>query len=120
MTKTAPNKALEWTNLALGTALIVAPFVTGFAAGPAAVWNACLIGALIVTRSAVALVKYGDWAEWTNAAAGGWLVIAPFVLGFASNAAALWTHVLIGLTVAVLAGLQLYNGRQAETRRAAN
>jgi len=111
MSKAAPSKALEWTNLTLGAVLVIAPFVAGLTAGPAAAWNAGLIGALIVTCSVIALAKYGDWAEWTNLSAGGWLVIAPFALGFASHPAALWTHVLIGLTVAALAAVQLFKAR---------
>lgn len=113
MTNTVPSKALEWTNLTLGAALIIAPFVTGFAAGPAAVWNACLIGGLIITCSGIALWKYGTWAEWTNATAGSWLVIAPFVLDFAGIASATWTHILVGFAVAVIADGQLYTGRNA-------
>lgn len=113
MTKTVASKALEWTNLGLGAALIIAPFVTGFAAGPAAVWNAYLVGAVIITCSCIALRTQGAWAEWTNATAGGWLVIAPFVIGFAGVASAMWTHVLIGLCVATIAAVQIYNGRDA-------
>lgn len=111
MAHSPPSKPLEWTNLTLGAALIIAPFVTGFAAGPAAVWNACLIGALIVACSGIALTQHRAWAEWTNTMAGSWLVIAPFVLGFADVASAMWTHILIGLSVAIIAGLQLYRAR---------
>lgn len=60
MTATVPSKALEWTNFTLGSVLVIAPFLAGLQAGPVAVWNACLIGAVIITCSAVALGKYGD------------------------------------------------------------
>ncbi|HEV7283290.1 MAG TPA: SPW repeat protein [Kaistia sp.] len=55
--------------------------------------------------------------EGTNLAVGAALIIAPFVLGFASNTAALWVHMPIGAMVAVLAGVQLFKGRNKETAR---
>ena len=115
MNTAAPNKSLEWINLTLGTTLVLATFSTGFAVSLAAVWNAYVIGALIITCAAIALTKYGEWVEWTNAAAGGWLLVAPFALGFASNTPAMWTHVLIGLAVAIFAGVQLFNCRSNKT-----
>ncbi|MCV0429462.1 MAG: SPW repeat protein [Roseibium sp.] len=115
MLTSAPNKSLEWINLTLGAALVAATLVTGFAADSAATWNAYVSGTVIVICATIALTKYGDWVEWTNVAAGGWLLIAPFVLGFASNAPVLWIHVLIGLAVAILAGTQLVNCRNNKT-----
>ena len=53
MSKSAPRKPLSWVNLCLGTVLLVAPFLSSFIAGPAAIWNASLIGALIVICSAL-------------------------------------------------------------------
>lgn len=113
MYQTVPSKPLEWTNLVLGGAIILAPFVLGFAALPAAAWSAYLVGALIVCCSAVALVNYKTWAEWTNVMAGLWLIIAPFLLGFANTAGAMWTHIIVGVCVATIAGIQLYNSRSS-------
>lgn len=111
MTKAVPSKALECINLTLGAVLFIAPFATGLVAGPVAVWNACFIGALIVLCSAIAIWKYSNWAEWTNVIAGCWLVIAPFALGFATVASAMWVHVLLGLSVATIAGFQISKAR---------
>ena len=38
----------EWTNLALGTWLLVSPWVLGFSASAALMWNAVIFGALIL------------------------------------------------------------------------
>ncbi len=43
---------------------------------------------------------------WIITALGGLLFIAPFVLGFSANAAALWTCIILGAVVAVAAGYQ--------------
>ncbi|MEI9431984.1 SPW repeat protein [Mesorhizobium sp. Cs1299R1N3] len=111
MKSEVPSKGLEWTNLILGAGLACAAFL--FAGLPAAAWNAGIVGTLIVCCSAVALYRYGAWAEWSNLTLGSWAVIAPFLLGFGSAQAAMWTHVLIGLCVATVAIIQLRNSRTA-------
>jgi uncharacterized membrane protein HdeD (DUF308 family) len=107
-----PKKGLEWTNLILGICLAFAAFM--FAAIPAAAWNAGTVGILIACCSAVALNRYGDWAEWSNLTFGLWAVVAPFLLGFGSAPAAMWIHVLIGLCVASIAIVQLMASRRTQ------
>lgn len=111
MTSEVPSKGLEWTNLVLGACLACAAFA--FAELPAA-WNAGIVGVLIACCSAVALYRYGAWAEWTNLTLGCWAVFAPFLLGFGSAQAAMWTHVLVGLCVATIAIIQLSSGSKAQ------
>jgi hypothetical protein len=108
MTNDVPSKGLDWTNLVLGAGLACAAFA--FAALPAAAWNAGIGGVLIACCSAVALYRYGTWAEWSNLILGCWAVAAPFLLGFGSAPAAMWTHVLVGLGVAAIAIIQLSIG----------
>ncbi|WP_287171317.1 SPW repeat protein [Mesorhizobium sp.] len=45
---------------------------------------------------------------------GCWGVAAPFLLGFGSAQAAMWTHALVGLCVATIAIIQLSSGRKAQ------
>jgi hypothetical protein len=95
MTNEVPSKGLEWTNLVLGAGLACAAFA--FTEMPAAAWNAGIVGALIACCSAMALYRYGAWTEWSNLGLGCWGVAAPFLLGFGSAQAAMWTHVSVGL-----------------------
>ena len=52
--------------------------------------------------------------EWSNLTLGSWAVVAPFLLGFGSAPAAMWTHVLIGLCVASIAIVQLMASRRTQ------
>lgn len=113
MTSEVPSKGLEWTNLILGAGLACAAFM--FAGAPVAAWNAGIVGTLMVCCSAMALYRYGAWAEWSNLALGCWAVVAPFLLGFGSMPMPMWTHVLIGLCVATIATMQLLAGRKEQT-----
>lgn len=112
MTSEVSSPGLEWTNLVLGVGLACAAFA--FAEVPAAAWNAGIVGVLIACCSAVALYRYGAWAEWSNIVLGCWAVAAPFTIGFGSAQAAMWTHVVVGLCVAAIASLQLSNGKRAQ------
>ena len=47
----------EWVNLVLGAWLLVSPWVLGFSTATALMWNAVLIGALIVVSASWALGK---------------------------------------------------------------
>jgi hypothetical protein len=108
MKSEVPNKGLEWTNLVLGLVLACAAFALGGLS--TAVWDAAVVGILIACCSAIALTRYGAWAEWTNVVLGCWAVIAPWVLGFSGAQTAMWTHVVIGICVACIAAAQLFSG----------
>jgi hypothetical protein len=111
MTSEAPSKGLEWTNLILGAGLACAAFM--FTGLPVAAWNAGVVGVLILCCSAMALYRYGVWAEWTNFTLGCWAMVAPFLLGFGSTPAPMWTHVVVGLCVAAVAAMQLSASRKS-------
>ncbi|MDI7863623.1 SPW repeat protein [Rhizobiaceae bacterium n13] len=104
-----PSKGFEWCNLLLGAGLACSASM--FADLPAAAWNAGIVGALIVCCSAIALYRYGDWAEWSNLTLGCWAVVAPFLLGFGNAPTEMWTHVVVGLSVASIAIAQILASR---------
>ncbi len=47
------------------------------------------------------------WEDWVTLVVGILLIISPFVLGFSDNLTALWTAVIGGAIVAIMALLQL-------------
>ena len=104
-----PNIWLEMTNLILGAALACAAI--SFAGLPEAAWNAGIMGLLIAYCSFTALNRYAPWQEWSNAILGCWVLAAPFMFGFGSEQVPMWTHVLIGVSVATIAIVQLVAGR---------
>lgn len=46
--------------------------------------------------------------NWINLIAGLWLIFAPWLLGFSGTTYALWNSVILGLIVAIVAGVALY------------
>ncbi len=99
---------MDWANLVLAILLVISPWVLAYSTG-IAMYNAVIVGLVIGLVAIGALVAFAQWEEWVNLILGAWAVISPFVLGFAAITAALWTHVVIGLLVAVLAAVELWS-----------
>jgi hypothetical protein len=97
---------LDVYNLILAVCLFASPWLFAYASGAARMdlWASSV---LIAIASAAAIVAFSDWKEWMNLALGIWLVLAPWILGYAHTRA---MHVSIGagIIVAYLAGLRLW------------
>jgi hypothetical protein len=74
-------EAVDLYNLGLGALLFVSPWLFAFAHGAAGA-DAWLGGAAIAALSLAALMVYAEWEEWITLAAGLWMILSPFVLGF--------------------------------------
>ena len=99
---------VDWLTLVLAIALFASPWVFAYPAGSISVFHAVVAGFVIGAIALGALVAFSEWEEWITLLVGLWVVVAPFVLGFASVTLAMWTHVVIGVAVAVLAMIALW------------
>ncbi len=90
-------------NVVLGIWLIAAPAVLGYVSSSAAATNAWVVGVIIAVAAIAALVAFQKWEEWVNMALGAWLIVSPWVLGFADLGVALWNQIIVGVLVAGLA-----------------
>jgi hypothetical protein len=89
----------DWLNLVLGAWLIIAPFLGVGLGTPAAVWNSYIVGVAVLVFAWVALSRPHRWEEIINLVLGVWLIISPFVLGYAHLRGAMWSHVIIGVVI---------------------
>lgn len=104
----------DGVNLVLGLWIVIAPLVVSHVmaidqtGAPSAVdgdvmWNFYLVGAGVAAVAAVALLAFQEWEEWTNLLLGGWLLISPWVLEFNMAAGLMWTALVGGSLVVLLA-----------------
>ena len=96
-------KLQDWANLVLAVCLFLSPWVLGYALEAAQSWNAWIVGVVLGALAIAALSVFAEWEEWVNLVLGAWLIVSPWVLGFAADRNAVWTDVVIGLLVAVMA-----------------
>ena len=91
----------------LGLWKVLAAFILGYSSASAAFWNAIIIGIVLAVLAAwvvyVAELVTFKWLDWINGVAGIWLIVAPFILGYANITAAMWNDIIVGAVVAVLA-----------------
>jgi hypothetical protein len=108
ITNRTEDVALNVGNLILGVALFASPWFLGMSADASTTWNTWIAGGVIAVVAVMAAVQTYDWEEWVNLFAGLWAAVSPWVFGFVENTPAMWTHVAIGLAVAVLAAGELW------------
>jgi hypothetical protein len=86
---------------------MMAPFVVD-AAYPG--WSDIVTGAVMVVVATIRIVVPSRTAALSlgNVALGGWLIAAPFALGYSAVPAATWNDVLVGMVVIVLAGVSWF------------
>jgi hypothetical protein len=91
-------------NVLAGLWMIISPFVLGYSNLSGALWSDVIVGIAIAVVAAIRAGGAVDqpWLSWVNALLGAWLIVSPWVLGFADSANALWNNVIIGVIVLVL------------------
>jgi hypothetical protein len=97
---------LDFYNLTLALVLFVSPWLFALQNGPAKL-DLWLSSAFIAIISLGAIVAYASWEEWTNLLLGMWLVVSPWVVGFA-HTPAMHFSIGVGAAVAFLAALEIF------------
>lgn len=98
-------------NALLGLWLVISPWLFVYAGHTAAAWNAWVVGVIVLVAAIAALTRFHEWEEWVNAVLGLWLIISPWLTGYAEVTAAVWNHVIVGILTAVLAVWSAWRAR---------
>jgi len=107
------GRTCTWISALLGLVVIASPFVLGHRANLAPLWNDIILGVGIAVLTGLVAIAQADlrrssWAltfMWISAIAGVWLILAPFILGYTAVSTALGADIILGIAVAVLAGV---------------
>lgn len=107
------NRAKDWVNLILAVLLFISPWVLGFKGDTAPEWNAWIFAVILAILALAAISAFAEWEEWISGLLGVWLIIAPFVLSFATNQHALWTHIVLGVLTAIVSFWSVWDFRHS-------
>lgn len=105
-----------WIDLVLAVLLFISPWALNYAGVSTAAWNAWVLGVVVAVLAVLALTQYAQWQAWLTAILGIWVLIAPWVLGFSNVGGALWSHVILGILIALVALWRAWEDRQGMTR----
>lgn len=97
----------DWAGIAIGLWMLVSPWVLGYADHDAATMNALLLGTALAVVELLNLDQHQAAEEWIDIVAGLWLLVSPFVVGFASVSAAAVNALAVGALTVLLAVLAL-------------
>jgi hypothetical protein len=106
MRKWRHESVLDLYNLILALLLFALPWFLARAGGTAVV-DLRASGAAIALLSLVAMFAYASWQEWANLLLGIWLIVSPWLLGFA-HTSAMHYSIGVGLAVAFFSALELF------------
>ena len=106
MKKWRHESVLDLYNLLLAAFLFISPWLFARANGTAAI-DLRASGAAIAILSLAAMVVFANWEEWANLLLGIWLIISPWVLGFA-HTSAMHFSIGVGAAVTFLAAIELF------------
>ena len=93
------RKSKDWVTLVLAICLFISPWIIGFTAAMVPAWNAWIVGVLLGALALATLSMFAEWEEWVNLALGLWLIVSPWLLGFAADRNVMITHVILGVLV---------------------
>lgn len=87
-------------DIAAGLWLLAAPFVLGYAHLTSARWTDLAVGAIV---TAIAVSRFAglapSWLSWVGVAAGFWLLVAPYVLNYASYIVPLTNDLVLSMLI---------------------
>lgn len=99
---------MSWIIALLGVVLAAAPWIFNYSDEPAAMWTSLVLGVVVALVAAYDAIARDEslWEEWLAVLAGVVAVIAPFIF-FSGVTAAVWTSVVLGALVILLAGYEV-------------
>ena len=101
----------DWASLICGALLFLAPWVVGFVSDPASTRTAWITGLVTAVLAIAALVRFAEWEEWVTAVLGLWMIVAPWIVGFAAFRHASATFLILGIIVLVASASELWQVR---------
>ena len=108
-------------NLLLGLGLFISPWLIPYNLAPTTTvltnWNFWIVGLVIVILAGMATQDLYPWEERVNIVLGLWLMLSPWVLGYAVESSLMLNSLLLGLAIAVLAAMALTKTRKLQHKQ---
>ncbi len=98
---------MNWIAALIGIFMGISPFLFGYSYQPVAMWNSILIGLALLILGIASAVSSNPYTariiDWINMLFGIWMVISPFILGYAFVSFAVYNiQVILGLFVTAM------------------
>lgn len=98
----------DWLSMLVGVLIGLSPWLAGQQDDQAVMWNAILVGALVLGLAQLEYVSLQRWEEIGEIALGLWLIASPFIFGYADADDLRYWHFVLGAVVVLLAIFELW------------
>ena len=86
-------------NFLVGVYLIISGWIGGTNGGN--IWNSIIAGIIVAVLAATRFSgATRPWASWVDALVGAWLIISPWVYGYAGTSWE-WNSIIVGIAIVV-------------------
>lgn len=102
---TSQVKVASGLNFLAGVWTVISVWVYGAAYTGGSAWNGVVVGIVIAVFAAIRFLapRSATSLSWINALLGVWLIISPWVFGYAgTNIPLMWNGVIFGIIVLIL------------------
>jgi hypothetical protein len=95
-------------SMGLGALIVLTSWMVGDGATQSVATNAVIVGILVLALGASEFLDLRRWEEGLETACGLWLIVSPFIFGYADAGTLRYWHFVLGAAVVVLAVLELW------------
>jgi hypothetical protein len=98
----------DWATIVLGLIIGLTPWFVGESMTAATTANAIVLGLLVLGLGVYELVSLRRWEEVALFVCGLWVMVSPWVYGYAAAGQLRVWHIVLGALVALLALVQIW------------
>ena len=98
----------DWVGMLIGVLIGISPWLADQQTDPVVMWNAVLVGALVLVLAQLEYVSLQRWEEIGEIVLGLWLVASPFIFGYAEGGQLRYWHFILGAIIALLTTWELW------------
>jgi SPW repeat len=98
----------DWISMLIGVLIGFSPWLADQQGDQAVMWNAILIGAVVLVLAQLEYVSLQRWEEIGGIIVGLWLIASPFIFGYAEAGPLRYWHFGFGAIIVLLAAWALW------------
>jgi SPW repeat len=98
----------DWLSMLVGVLIGFSPWLAEQQGDQAVMWNAILVGALVLVLAQLEYVSLQRWQELAEIILGLWLIASPFIFGYAEAGPLQYWHFVFGAIIVLLATWELW------------